>query len=170
MDTFTESLRQENIALMRTNYELEKKLLAFEMGFKSAEPVAVKEIIIVDKVGNLHAEIFSILHEVGIPNHIKGFEFLREAITMAYHDPSVINGITKVLYPTIAEKYKTAPSRVERAMRHAIEIAWTRNNLDNISRRFGYSLNSDKFKPTNSHFIATVADKLKVEHKVHWEV
>jgi two-component system response regulator (stage 0 sporulation protein A) len=110
--------------------------------------------------------ITSIIHEIGVPAHIKGYQYLREAITMVYNNIEILGAITKTLYPAIAEKYKTTPSRVERAIRHAIEVAWTRGNIDSISFIFGYTINISKSKPTNSEFIAMVADKLRIEHKV----
>ncbi|MGZ9586171.1 sporulation transcription factor Spo0A [Paenibacillus marinisediminis] len=118
------------------------------------------------KSKNLDANITTIIHEIGVPAHIKGYQYLREAITMVYNNIEILGSITKTLYPAIAEKYKTTPSRVERAIRHAIEVAWTRGNIDSISRLFGYTINISKSKPTNSEFIAMVADKLRIEHKV----
>lgn len=115
---------------------------------------------------NLDSNITSIIHEIGVPAHIKGYMYLREAITMVYNDVELLGSITKVLYPKIADKYKTTPSRVERAIRHAIEVAWNRGNIDCISSMFGYTINMSKAKPTNSEFIAMVADKLRIEHKV----
>lgn len=115
---------------------------------------------------NLDANITSIIHEIGVPAHIKGYQYLREAITIVYNNIEILGAITKTLYPAIAEKYKTTPSRVERAIRHAIEVAWTRGNIDSISHLFGYTINIAKSKPTNSEFIAMVADKLRIEHKV----
>ncbi|WP_438351395.1 sporulation transcription factor Spo0A [Paenibacillus sp. FA6] len=115
---------------------------------------------------NLDANITSIIHEIGVPAHIKGYQYLREAITMVYNNIEILGAITKTLYPAVAEKFKTTPSRVERAIRHAIEVAWTRGNIDSISHLFGYTINISKSKPTNSEFIAMVADKLRIEHKV----
>jgi two-component system, response regulator, stage 0 sporulation protein A len=115
---------------------------------------------------NLDASITNIIHEVGVPAHIKGYQYLRDAITMVYNNIELLSAVTKTLYPAIAEKYRTTPSRVERAIRHAIEVAWTRGNIDSISHLFGYTVNISKAKPTNSEFIAMVADKLRIEHKV----
>ncbi|MFC5447975.1 sporulation transcription factor Spo0A [Paenibacillus aestuarii] len=123
-------------------------------------------IVHMPKGKNLDANITSIIHEIGVPAHIKGYQYLREAITMVYNNIEILGAITKTLYPAIAEKYKTTPSRVERAIRHAIEVAWTRGNIDSISFIFGYTINISKSKPTNSEFIAMVADKLRIEHKV----
>ncbi|SDW54359.1 two-component system, response regulator, stage 0 sporulation protein A [Marininema mesophilum] len=115
---------------------------------------------------NLDANITTVIHEIGVPAHIKGYLYLREAITMVYNEVELLGAITKTLYPRIAEKYNTTPSRVERAIRHAIEVAWSRGNMDSIRKLFGYTINVSKAKPTNSEFIAMVADKLRIEHKV----
>ncbi|MGG3331915.1 sporulation transcription factor Spo0A [Brevibacillus formosus] len=115
---------------------------------------------------NLDASITSIIHEIGVPAHIKGYLYLREAITMVYNDVELLGSITKVLYPDIAKKFNTTTSRVERAIRHAIEVAWSRGNLDSISSLFGYTISNTKAKPTNSEFIAMVADKLRIEAKI----
>ncbi|HSH24949.1 MAG TPA: sporulation transcription factor Spo0A [Massilibacterium sp.] len=120
----------------------------------------------VEKNQDLDACITSIIHEIGVPAHIKGYLYLREAITMVYNDIELLGSITKVLYPDIAKKYNTTASRVERAIRHAIEVAWSRGNIDAISELFGYTVSMTKAKPTNSEFIAMVADKLRIEHKV----
>ncbi|AFC29801.1 Spo0A [Paenibacillus mucilaginosus 3016] len=126
----------------------------------------MKNVVQLPKGKNLDANITTIIHEIGVPAHIKGYQYLREAITMVYNNIEILGAITKTLYPAIAEKYKTTPSRVERAIRHAIEVAWTRGNIDSISHLFGYTINISKAKPTNSEFIAMVADKLRIEHKV----
>lgn len=115
---------------------------------------------------NLDAKITNIIHEIGVPAHIKGYLYLREAIAMVYHDIDLLGSITKVLYPDIAKKYKTTSSRVERAIRHAIEVAWSRGNIESISNLFGYTVSMSKAKPTNSEFIAMVADKLRLENNV----
>jgi len=128
--------------------------------------VLKSNVVPIAKGKNLDANITSIIHEIGVPAHIKGYQYLREAITMVYNNIEILGAITKTLYPAIAEKFKTTPSRVERAIRHAIEVAWTRGNIDSISHLFGYTINISKSKPTNSEFIAMVADKLRIEHKV----
>ena len=114
---------------------------------------------------NLEMEVTSIMHEIGVPAHIKGYQYLRDAIMMVVKDIDVINSITKQLYPSIAREYNTTPSRVERAIRHAIEVAWSRGQVDAIDSLFGYTVNIGKGKPTNSEFIAMVADKLRLEMK-----
>lgn len=114
---------------------------------------------------DLDAEITSILHEVGVPAHIKGYMYLREAISMVYNDIEILGSITKILYPDIARAFGTTASRVERAIRHAIEIAWVRGNVDAISDIFSYTISYNKSKPTNSEFIAMISDKLRLEHR-----
>ncbi|MBX6394684.1 MAG: sporulation transcription factor Spo0A [Alicyclobacillaceae bacterium] len=111
---------------------------------------------------NVDADITQIIHEIGVPAHIKGYQYLREAISMVYQDVEILGSITKILYPRIAEKYNTTPSRVERAIRHAIEVAWGRGNLEAIGSVFGYTVNVGKSKPTNSEFIAMIADRLRL--------
>ena len=114
---------------------------------------------------NLEALVTNIIHEVGVPAHIKGYQYLREAIIMVVNDIDVINQITKSLYPKIADKFTTTPSRVERAIRHAIEVAWGRGQQDVVENIFGYTISAAKGKPTNSEFIAMIADKLRLELK-----
>ena len=114
---------------------------------------------------NLEALVTNVIHEVGVPAHIKGYQYLREAIMMVVNDIDVINQITKQLYPDIAKKYGTTPSRVERAIRHAIEVAWGRGQTDTVESIFGYTVSAAKGKPTNSEFIAMIADKLRLELK-----
>lgn len=113
----------------------------------------------------LENEITEILHEVGIPAHIKGYMYLRTAIMKTFYDPEILGQVTKVLYPEIARTYNTTSSRVERAIRHAIEVAWNRGNTDAIDDIFGYTVSSSKAKPTNSEFIAMISDKLRLEYK-----
>ncbi len=118
-----------------------------------------------NKKQNLEALVTNVIHEVGVPAHIKGYQYLREAIIMVVNDIDVINQITKSLYPQIATKYNTTPSRVERAIRHAIEVAWGRGEQDVVESIFGYTISAAKGKPTNSEFIAMIADKLRLELK-----
>ena len=115
--------------------------------------------------GGIEAMVTSIIHEIGVPAHIKGYQYLREAIIIAVADMDVINAITKVLYPQVAKTFQTTPSRVERAIRHAIEVAWDRGDLDTLQRFFGYTVSNTKGKPTNSEFIALIADKLQLQLK-----
>lgn len=115
---------------------------------------------------DLETEITSIIHEIGVPAHIKGYMYLREAITMVVNDMELLSAVTKELYPSIAKKYNTTASRVERAIRHAIEVAWGRGQVDAINKLFGYTVHNEKGKPTNSEFIAIIADKLRLKNKV----
>lgn len=108
-------------------------------------------------------EVTNIIREIGIPAHIKGYQYLRDAIMMIINEVELLGAVTKVLYPLIAEKYMTTPSRVERAIRHAIEVAWGRGNMEMINKIFGYTIKLDKGKPTNSEFMAMIADKLRME-------
>ena len=155
----------------------------FENSFeeiKNENPESLKDIIINHEIkspyisikkyeesnkNDLEAAVTNIIHEVGVPAHIKGYQYLREAIMMTVEDIDVINQITKQLYPDIARKFKTTSSRVERAIRHAIEIAWGRGQLETVQNIFGYTVNLSKGKPTNSEFIAMIADKLRLELK-----
>ena len=114
---------------------------------------------------SIEAMVTGIIHEIGVPAHIKGYQYLREAIIIAINDMDVINAITKVLYPQVAKTFGTTPSRVERAIRHAIEVAWDRGDLDTLQRFFGYTVSNTKGKPTNSEFIALIADKLQLQIK-----
>ena len=113
---------------------------------------------------NLQISISKILHELGMPSHIKGYQYVREAITLVYNNPEIVGGITKELYPELASRFDTTVSRVERAIRHAIEVSWNRGDWDLMEDVFGHSVDIDKAKPTNSEFIVTVADKLRLEY------
>lgn len=113
---------------------------------------------------NIESDVTSIIHDVGVPAHIKGYQYLREAIIMCVNDNEMLNSITKILYPSIAKKFQTTPSRVERAIRHAIEVAWNRGKMETIDELFGYTINVEKGKPTNSEFIALISDKIRLEY------
>ncbi len=115
--------------------------------------------------GDLEAQVTKIIHQIGVPAHIKGYQYLRTAIIMAINDAEVINSVTKVLYPTVAKQYGTTSSRVERAIRHAIEVAWDRGDLDVLNSFFGYTVQNSRGKPTNSEFIAMIADNLRLKNK-----
>lgn len=117
---------------------------------------------------NLQISITKILHELGVPSHIKGYQYIREGVSILYDNPTMIGGITKELYPSIAGKFDTTVSRVERAIRHAIEVSWNRGNWDLMEDIFGHSVDIDKAKPTNSEFIVTVADKLRLEFQKNY--
>lgn len=118
------------------------------------------------KQTDLEIEITNLIHEIGVPAHIKGYQYLRDAITIVVDDMDILCAVTKELYPMIAKMNNTTPSRVERAIRHAIEVAWNRGRIETIDEIFGYTVQNDKGKPTNSEFIAIIADKLRLERKV----
>ncbi len=117
------------------------------------------------KEHDLETDVTNIIHEIGVPAHIKGYQYLREAIVMSVNDIEMLNSITKILYPAIAKKYQTTSSRVERAIRHAIEVAWSRGKMDTIDELFGYTIHNGKGKPTNSEFIALIADKIRLDYR-----
>lgn len=146
MDALTQRIRQ----LMQE----QKPLL------KAVAPIAANTAVY-----DLETKVTNILHEIGVPAHIRGYHYMREAIIMSVNDMDVLNYITKELYPSIAKKCNTTPSRVERAIRHAIEVAWNRGKVDAIDALFGYTINNHKGKPTNSEFIALIADRLRLEMK-----
>ncbi|MDD3346634.1 MAG: sporulation transcription factor Spo0A [Oscillibacter sp.] len=118
-----------------------------------------------EKNASLKNLVTSVIHEIGVPAHIKGYQYLREAIMIAVNDMDVINAVTKVLYPEVAKRFSTTPSRVERAIRHAIEVAWDRGDLETLQKYFGYTVSNAKGKPTNSEFIAMIADRLVLEQR-----
>jgi len=142
------------------NIELEKRIL--DLFKKSSE---MKSIDFYHS--NIQVSITKMLHELGIPSHIKGYQYLREAIGIIFDRPETIGGITKELYPELADKFDTTVSRVERAIRHAIEVSWNRGNIDLMEEIFGHSVDIDRAKPTNSEFVVTIADKLRLDfHRV----
>ena len=114
---------------------------------------------------DLEQDVTDMIHEIGVPAHIKGYQYLREAIMMSVEDIDMLNSITKILYPTIAKKYQTTPSRVERAIRHAIEVAWSRGRMETLDALFSYTVNTGKGKPTNSEFIALIADRISLQYR-----
>ena len=116
-------------------------------------------------MADLESQVTKIIHQIGVPAHIKGYQYLRTAILMTIEDTEVINSVTKVLYPTVAKKYQTTTSRVERAIRHAIEVAWDRGDVDTLNSYFGYTIQNSRGKPTNSEFIAMIADNLRLRQK-----
>lgn len=118
-----------------------------------------------EKAYDLEQDVTDIIHEIGVPAHIKGYQYLREAIMMSVREPAMISSITKVLYPTIAKRFQTTPSRVERAIRHAIEVAWSRGRMETLDALFGYTVNTGKGKPTNSEFIALIADRIRLKYR-----
>ena len=114
---------------------------------------------------DLEKDVTEMIHELGVPAHIKGYQYLREAIMMSVEDMDMLNSITKILYPSIAKKFDTTPSRVERAIRHAIEVAWSRGKMETLDALFGYTINTGKGKPTNSEFIALISDKIRLLYR-----
>ncbi|MCL4439158.1 MAG: sporulation transcription factor Spo0A, partial [Firmicutes bacterium] len=131
-----------------------------------SEGINPNQYISAVKPKNLDVAVTNIIHEMGVPAHIKGYHYLRDAILMVINEINLLGAVTKELYPMIAQKYQTTPSRVERAIRHAIELAWDRGNVEMMTKFFGYTINLERGKPTNSEFIAMVADKLRIETKV----
>ena len=127
-------------------------------------PLIVKNSLITDS--ELEMKITEIIHEIGVPAHIKGYHYLREAIILSVKNSEIINSVTKLLYPTVAKSHSTTASRVERAIRHAIEVAWDRGDIDVLNSYFGYTIQNDRGKPTNSEFIAMISDKLRLELKI----
>ena len=126
----------------------------------AAAPAAAESV-----VRDLEKDVTDMIHEIGVPAHIKGYQYLREAIMMSVKDVEMLGSITKILSPTIAKKYQTTPSRVERAIRHAIEVAWSRGRMETLDALFGYTINTGKGKPTNSEFIALIADKIRLQYR-----
>ena len=141
-----------------------KQIIISKSDDNELKKVTTREESIV-KEANIEAEIVEIFHQLCVPSHIKGNHYLREAIMMGYENVEVLNAITKVLYPEVAKKYQTTPSRVERAIRHSIEVAWTKGNKEKIDEIFGYTVDETKGKPTNSEFIAMIVDNLRMKHQ-----
>ena len=156
MDIFTKRIRE-----MFNTQDVETKRRSVSTQVVEREAAATSRGPI-----DLETEITRIMHEIGVPAHIKGYMYLREAITMVVNDMELLSAVTKELYPSIAKKYNTTASRVERAIRHAIEVAWGRGQVDAINKLFGYTVHNEKGKPTNSEFIAIIADKLRLKNKV----
>ena len=154
-----------NVSEYGINYYMLKPFDLLDLEKRILDLYKVKTNKIIDIFQNkLEISITRMLHELGMPSHIKGYQYIREGISMVYNNPDIIGGITKELYPDIAMKYDTTVSRVERAIRHAIEVSWNRGNWDFMEEVFGHSVDIDKAKPTNSEFIVTIADKLRLEH------
>ncbi len=118
-----------------------------------------------EKEADMETQVTKIIHEIGVPAHIKGYQYLRTAILMTISDNEIINSVTKILYPSVAKKYSTTTSRVERAIRHAIEVAWDRGDIETLNSYFGYTVQNSRGKPTNSEFIAMIADNLRLKYK-----
>ena len=120
-----------------------------------------------DKTPDIETQVTKIIHQIGVPAHIKGYQYLRTAILLTVSDSEIINSVTKILYPSVAKKYQTTPSRVERAIRHAMEVAWDRGDVDTLNSYFGYTIQNNRGKPTNSEFIAMIADNLRLKYKLY---
>ncbi len=168
------------------NAQLEKEALSSGASYYLIKPFDIEmladriaklsnrdsDLTVIHSFGNnskntdLELMITEIIHQIGVPAHIKGYHYLREAITLAVNNADIINSVTKQLYPTVAKKYQTTSSRVERAIRHAIEVAWDRGDIDVLNSYFGYTIHNERGKPTNSEFIAMIADKLRLRLKV----
>lgn len=161
---FISSEMMEHLNMYRTNYFIKKPFTneALEHVITS---ICKMDKVVVDKENELKVEITNLLHSLGIPSHIKGYTYIRDGIAMLYKDSSLIGAITKELYPSIASNYSTTSSRVERAIRHAIEVSWMRGDYNLMEELFGNSVDYDRSKPTNSEFIVTLADRLKLQNK-----
>ena len=146
-------------------YALERLREMWQTRQKPKAPASSLDRLSAGRQASVESMVTNIIHEIGVPAHIKGYQYLREAILIAVEDMEVINAITKVLYPQVAKAFSTTPSRVERAIRHAIEVAWDRGDLETLQRFFGYTVSNTKGKPTNSEFIALIADKLQLQLK-----
>ena len=150
--------------LISTNKEFQI-MITVPSGTKEEDIQTADAVIQTSVVRDLEKDVTDMIHEIGVPAHIKGYQYLREAIMMSVQDVEMLGSITKVLYPTIAKKYQTTPSRVERAIRHAIEVAWSRGRMETLDALFGYTINTGKGKPTNSEFIALIADKIRLQYR-----
>lgn len=150
--------------LISTNKEFQI-MITVPSGAKEEMPQEADKMVMPFTARDLEKDVTDMIHEIGVPAHIKGYQYLREAIMMSVEDVEMLGSITKVLYPTIAKKYQTTPSRVERAIRHAIEVAWSRGRMETLDALFGYTINTGKGKPTNSEFIALIADKIRLQYR-----
>ena len=148
--------------LIRTDKEFQIMITVPRTGFQNTVNQVMAEG---RQERDLEKDVTDMIHEIGVPAHIKGYQYLREAIMMSVEDVEMLNSITKILYPTIAKKFQTTSSRVERAIRHAIEVAWNRGKMETLDSLFGYTINTGKGKPTNSEFIALIADKIRLQYR-----
>ncbi|MBQ7360664.1 MAG: sporulation transcription factor Spo0A [Lachnospiraceae bacterium] len=158
--------------LMRADKEFQ---IMITVPSSASKPVAMQNVTsmrakgeasAVEEIHDLEKDVTDMIHDIGVPAHIKGYQYLREAIMISVEDTSMLGSITKILYPTIAKKFQTTPSRVERAIRHAIEVAWSRGRMETLDNLFGYTIDTGKGKPTNSEFIALIADKIRLRYRV----
>ena len=151
--------------LIHTNKEFQIMITVPSAGRREEPQTLYSETGTRPPVRDLEKDVTDMIHEIGVPAHIKGYQYLREAIMMSVQDVEMLNSITKILYPTIAKKFQTTSSRVERAIRHAIEVAWNRGKMETLDAMFGYTINTGKGKPTNSEFIALIADKIRLQFR-----
>ncbi|MCI9429922.1 MAG: sporulation transcription factor Spo0A [Lachnospiraceae bacterium] len=151
--------------LIHTNKEFQIMITVPSVGRREEPQTLYSETGTRPPVRDLEKDVTDMIHEIGVPAHIKGYQYLREAIMMSVQDVEMLNSITKILYPTIAKKFQTTSSRVERAIRHAIEVAWNRGKMETLDAMFGYTINTGKGKPTNSEFIALIADKIRLQYR-----
>ena len=151
--------------LIHTNKEFQIMITVPSVGRREEPQALYSETGTRPPVRDLEKDVTDMIHEIGVPAHIKGYQYLREAIMMSVQDVEMLNSITKILYPTIAKKFQTTSSRVERAIRHAIEVAWNRGKMETLDAMFGYTINTGKGKPTNSEFIALIADKIRLQYR-----
>lgn len=171
-------MEQLNVMTAQDNesvFNVLKELLAKDKEFQIMITVPSKEKVNTIKIQgtentgikdhDLEQDVTDMIHEIGVPAHIKGYQYLREAIMMSVEDVEMLGSITKILYPSIAKKFQTTSSRVERAIRHAIEVAWSRGKMETLDDLFGYTINIGKGKPTNSEFIALIADKIRLQYR-----
>ena len=143
-------------------------ILTLSQNRKNAQaPITEAEPEESDRTPDIETQVTRIIHQIGVPAHIKGYQYLRTAILLTVKDSDIINSVTKVLYPSVAKKYQTTTSRVERAIRHAIEVAWDRGDVDTLNSYFGYTIQNTRGKPTNSEFIAMIADNLRLKYKLY---
>ncbi len=165
----TESVYQLIGSLMQNNREFQVVITVPSIRGEEDSTLDIQRINTVtapeEKNFDLEQDVTDMIHEIGVPAHIKGYQYLREAIMMSVNDSEMMGSITKILYPTIAKRYQTTSSRVERAIRHAIEVAWNRGRMETLDDMFGYTINTGKGKPTNSEFIALIADKIRLKHR-----
>jgi len=165
----TESVYQLIGSLMQNNREFQVVITVPSIKGEEDSTLDLQKINTVaapeEKNYDLEQDVTDMIHEIGVPAHIKGYKYLREAIMMSVNDSEMMGSITKILYPTIAKKYQTTSSRVERAIRHAIEVAWNRGRMETLDDMFGYTINTGKGKPTNSEFIALIADKIRLKYR-----
>lgn len=146
--------------ILKANKELQ--IMITVPSEKKKERSTEEPAITITQEHDLKKDVTDMIHEIGVPAHIKGYQYLRDAIMLSVEDSEMLGSITKILYPTIAKRFATTPSRVERAIRHAIEVAWSRGKMETLDALFGYTINTGKGKPTNSEFIALIADRIRL--------